>query len=87
MVILNFAYTHISLLVYIDDIVIIASNSQLIDCLITDLGSAFPIKDLGQLFYFLGVEVDHTPSGLLLSQCKYIKNLLLKSNMLFVKPI
>lgn len=78
---------HMFLLVYVDDVVITASTTTVIDTLIADLGSAFPMKDLGHLSYFLGVEVDHTHTGLLLSQCKYIHNLLLRSKMLHAKPI
>lgn len=73
--------------VYVENIVVITSNPQVIDHLITNLSNAFPVKDLGSLSYFLGVEEDHTPTGLLLSQRKYIKNLLLKTNMLFAQPV
>lgn len=72
---------------YVDDIVITASTTDVVDTLIWDLKSAFPIKDFGQLSFFLGVEVDHTPTGLLLSQCKYIKDLLLKNNMHLAQPV
>lgn len=84
--ILNFSNTHIYLLVYANDIVVIAFNPQVSDRLITNLSNAFSVKDLGQLSYFLGVEVDHTPIDLLLCQKKCIKDLLLKSNMIFAKP-
>lgn len=85
--ILHHADVHIYFHVYVDDIVIITSQKYAIDTLISDLSYAFPIKDLGKLSYFLGIEVDHTPASLLLSQRKYIKDLLIKSNMLFAKLI
>lgn len=75
------------LLVYVDDIVIISSKPSAINLLILELGHAFPIKDRGNLSYFLGLGVDHTAQGVLLSQRKYIHNLLLRSKMLHVKPI
>lgn len=79
--------TLIFFLVYVDDIVITASSQQAIDTLITTLGRTFPVKDLGRLYYFLGVEVDHTKTGLLLSQRKYIHDLHLERKIIMAKPI
>lgn len=70
--------TYIYFSVYIDDIVVTATHPQAVDRLISALSIAFLVKDLGQLSYFLGVEVDHTPSDIHLSQHKYIKELLIK---------
>jgi hypothetical protein len=39
------------------------------------------VKDLGQLNYFFGIEVHHSSSRLILTQCKYIRDLLLRTNM------
>ena len=42
---------------------------------------------MGPLHYFLGIEVHHTTAGgLLLSQIKYIKDILHKANMSDCKP-
>ncbi|WMV45082.1 hypothetical protein MTR67_038467 [Solanum verrucosum] len=48
--------------------------------------SYFP-KDLGSLNYFLGVEVTPTSDGIILSQGKYIRDLLRRTNMVDAKPI
>ncbi|MCH82453.1 retrovirus-related Pol polyprotein from transposon TNT 1-94, partial [Trifolium medium] len=70
------------LLVYVDDIIITGSSKDLIHQLIRKLDSEFSLKDLGKLDYFLGIEVHHSTSGsLLLSQTKYIRDLLNKANM------
>ncbi|XP_058217447.1 uncharacterized mitochondrial protein AtMg00810-like [Rhododendron vialii] len=47
----------------------------------------FAIKDLGQLNYFLGVEVHNTDFGLVLCQSKYACELLTKAQMVRCKPI
>ncbi|KAL5764857.1 hypothetical protein ACOSQ2_017451 [Xanthoceras sorbifolium] len=74
------------LLVYVDDILITGSNSALIHKLISDLNSTFALKTLGSVNYFLGFEALRNSSGLLLTQTKYVTDLLNKTNMLSSKP-
>nr|GFA58783.1 ribonuclease H-like domain-containing protein [Tanacetum cinerariifolium] len=52
------------------------NNKGTIDNIICSLGSAFVIKDLGPLNYFMGIEIVLHMSGILLSQKKYILELL-----------
>jgi hypothetical protein len=79
--------TTIFILIYVDDILVASPNSALIDRLISKLQGDFPIKDLGRINYFLGVEVIHAPHGLFFSQRKYILDLLQKTNMLTAKTV
>lgn len=51
------------------------------------LRADFAVKDLGDLHYFLGVEVIKLNFGLLLPQHRYIMDLLKKTNMHEAKPI
>ncbi|KAL6314322.1 hypothetical protein AAG906_019022 [Vitis piasezkii] len=53
----------IYLLVYVDDIIITGTNTNIIQCYIDLLAQRFSIKDLGALSYFLGIEVLTTPFG------------------------
>jgi hypothetical protein len=55
-------------LLYVDDIVLTASSSSLLQRIISALQHEFSLKDLGQLHHFLGMHVQHTPSSLFLSQ-------------------
>jgi hypothetical protein len=75
------------LLIYVDDIIITASDQATITKLVQLLSADFAVKDLGNLHYFLGVEVIKLNSGLLLSQHRYIMDLLKKTNMHEAKPI
>jgi histone deacetylase 1/2 len=76
------------LLVYVDDIIITSSNTTLLQSLIQKLNKEFSLKHLGSLDYFLGIEVNHLPSGsLLLTQSKYIRDLLNRTNMLESSPV
>jgi hypothetical protein len=63
-----FVYKHhdvtIFMLVYVDDIIVISSTAQAIDRLLVQLRQSFPVKDLGKLGYFLGIEVKHQSDGL-----------------------
>lgn len=54
------ATIHIFILVYSDNIIIIGFDSIIISKFIKNLGLHFPVKNLGQLHYFLGIEVCHT---------------------------
>ena len=47
----------------------------------------FSLKDLGHLTYFLGVEVVPNSKGLLLSQKRYIKDLLHQTKMTYAKVV
>ncbi|MDV3140030.1 MAG: reverse transcriptase domain-containing protein [Sweet potato little leaf phytoplasma] len=70
------------ILVYVDDIIVTGSNPEYIQSLVSKLNSSFALKDLGNLDYFLGIQVLTLPNGgLLLSQSKYIKDLLDRANM------
>lgn len=72
-------------LIYVDDIFIASSCGKATDRLIQQLSINFAIKDLGQLSYFLGIEVILKEGELILTQRKYISDLLKKENMLSCK--
>ncbi|PNX94499.1 retrovirus-related Pol polyprotein from transposon TNT 1-94, partial [Trifolium pratense] len=75
-------------LIYVDDILITGSAPHLIQDVIHKLNIQFALKQLGEVDYFLGIEVHHMPSGgLLLNQSKYIRDLLSRTNMDNCKPI
>jgi histone deacetylase 1/2 len=63
-------------MVYVNDIILVRSSAVASDYLIVSLSSAFAIKDLGKLHYFLGLEVTYPGNGLALSQQKYSQDLL-----------
>jgi histone deacetylase 1/2 len=57
------------LLVYVDDIIVVSSSTAVADRLVHQLGTSFPLKDLGPLHYFLGVEVHTHGRGSLTAAC------------------
>ncbi|KAH9714583.1 hypothetical protein KPL71_020707 [Citrus sinensis] len=71
----------ILLLIYVDDIIVTGNNNAEIEQLISNLSSTFALKDLGNLNFFLGIEVIRNDETLVLSQSKYIKDLLAKFDL------
>uniref|UniRef100_A0A2N9EJB6 Reverse transcriptase Ty1/copia-type domain-containing protein n=2 Tax=Fagus sylvatica TaxID=28930 RepID=A0A2N9EJB6_FAGSY len=82
----NSLYT-IYVLIYMDDIIITSSSNQAIDKLLSHLQFDFAVKLLGPLKFFLGIEVLPSPTGVLLSQQRYIKDILSCTKMLEAKPV
>lgn len=74
-------------LVYVDDIIVASSSQAVTDALLKDLQGDFALKDLGNLHYFLGIEVKQLEDGLLLSQQRYATEILGKAKMKNCKPV
>ena len=74
-------------LIYVDDIIITGSSPSTISMLIHFLKIDFAIKELGDLNFFLGVKVIKNTSSILLSQKRYIVDLLHRTDMLEAKPV
>lgn len=72
-------------LVYADDILIIGSDEKEVKLLIEQLDAKSSLKYLGEVSYFLGIEVKKTDTGRFLSQSKYIKDLICKTQMQSIK--
>ncbi|GJZ34669.1 putative reverse transcriptase domain-containing protein [Tanacetum coccineum] len=79
--------TLLYILVYVDDIIVTCNNKGTIDNIICQLGSAFALKDLGPLNYFLGIEIVPHVSDILLSQKKYILELLQSAGLSNCNPV
>jgi histone deacetylase 1/2 len=68
-----------------DDIVVASSSEKVVDALLHDLGLDFALKNLGDLHYFLGIEVKKVHDRIILSQEKYDNDLLHRVNMQICK--
>ncbi len=73
-------------LVYVDDIIVASSSEKATAALLQDLKGEFALKDLGELHYFLGIEVSKVQNGIVLNQDKYANDLLKKVGMIDCKP-
>ena len=67
---------YLAVLVYVDDMLIVGDSKADIVALKQFLNSKFHMKDLGDIRYFLGLEIAKTMQGLVLCQRKYTLDLL-----------
>ncbi|GKD84670.1 ribonuclease H-like domain-containing protein [Tanacetum coccineum] len=74
------------LLLYVDDIILTASSTSLLQRIISLLHAEFAMTDLGPLNYFLGLSATRTTSGIFLSQTKYATEILEQAHMLNCNP-
>nr|CAN66727.1 hypothetical protein VITISV_041956 [Vitis vinifera] len=75
------------LIVYVDDIILSGNDMEELQNLKKYLSEEFEVKNLGNLKYFLGMEVTRSRKGIVVSQRKYILDLLKETGMLGCKPI
>ncbi|XP_019225143.1 PREDICTED: uncharacterized protein LOC109206740 [Nicotiana attenuata] len=74
------------ILVYVDDLLITSSNISLVEDAKNTLHNSFKVKDLGELRYFLGIEVMRSDQGILLNQRKYALELISSTVLAAAKP-
>jgi histone deacetylase 1/2 len=75
------------MLVYVDDIIVASSSQEAVDALLRDLEKEFAIKDLGELHYFLGIQVHRKKGELFLTQERYASEILKRVNMQACKSV
>jgi histone deacetylase 1/2 len=75
----------IYMLIYVDDIIVTSSCPKAVTALLHDLKKDFALKDLGDLHFFLGIEVKEK-NGILLSEGKYARDILARVGMSSCKP-
>ena len=69
----------IIMLIYVDDIIIIGNSNKDVEKVIVKLSKTFALKDLGNLNFLLGIQVTKNQDTILLSQTKYVQDLLIKA--------
>lgn len=60
-----------AILIYVDDILITGNDPISIAIIKKSLHDHFRLKDLGELKYFLGIEISSSRNGIFASQRKY----------------
>ncbi|KAL0427151.1 UNVERIFIED_CONTAM: Retrovirus-related Pol polyprotein from transposon RE1 [Sesamum latifolium] len=84
-------FTFLAFLVYVDDVLLTGSLDILIAPVKAYLDRLFTIKDLGYAKYFLGIEIVRSDRGMLLTQHKYISDIVcdagLQNSKATTKPL
>ncbi|CAL1353265.1 unnamed protein product [Linum trigynum] len=75
------------MLVYVDDLILSGNSMKLIQGAKNYLSQQFKVRDLGELKYFLGLEIARSASGISVSQRKYCLDLLQDTGFLNGKPV
>jgi hypothetical protein len=73
--------------IYVDDIVFGVSSHTLVSKFQKMMESEFQMSMMGELTFFLGIQVKQTKQGTFVHQAKYMKDLMKKFNMVELKPV
>ncbi|CAL1394854.1 unnamed protein product [Linum trigynum] len=74
-------------LVYVDDLLLTGNDATTLTAFQLALADKFSLKELCDVNYFLGIEVIPTDTGYVLSQHKYMTDVLTRFHMLDATPI
>ncbi len=77
------------IVVYVDDLILVCNDQNKLLQIKEELSQKFEMKDLGELHFFLGMEVErnHDERFLCINQIKYLKEILKRFRMEECKPI
>ena len=73
--------------VYVDDIIFGSDDDRLSQQFAKDMQKEFEMSLLGELKFFLGLQISQQNNGIFISQSKYIKEMLKKFGMEDCKPV
>ena len=73
--------------IYVDDIIFGSTNVSLCEEFSKCMHSEFEMSMMGELNYFLGLQIKQTKEGIFINQAKYVKDLLKKFDFEGMKPL
>ncbi|XP_024004132.1 uncharacterized protein LOC112081591 [Eutrema salsugineum] len=62
--------------IYVDDIIFGGTSQELVDAFVASMTSEFEMSMVGELKYFLGLQITQSEEGVFISQSTYARNLL-----------
>jgi hypothetical protein len=73
--------------IYVDDIIFVGSSHTLVPIFLEMMESEFQMSMMGELAFFLGIQVKQMKQGTFMHQAKYMKDLINKFNMAELKLV
>jgi hypothetical protein len=80
-------YDLLVVLVYVDDIIFGCTNDPSVQWFPNSMQTEFEMSLIGELPYFIGLQINQTSTGLSISQEKYLKEMLKKFHMEDSSPV
>jgi hypothetical protein len=84
---LNHGTNFLHVQIYVDDIIFGGSSHTLVSRFQEMMDSDFQMSMMGELTFFLGIQVKQMKQGTFMHQAKYMKDLMKKFNMVELKPV
>jgi hypothetical protein len=84
---LNHGTNFLLVQIYVDDIIFGGSSHTLVSRFQEMMESEFQMSMMGELTFFLGIQVKQIKQGTFMHQAKYMKDLMKKFNMAEFKPV
>jgi hypothetical protein len=84
---LNHSTDFLLVQIYVDDIIFGGSSHSLVSSFQEMMENEFQISMMGELTFFLGIQVKQMKQGTFIHQAKYTKDLIKKFNMAELKPV
>jgi hypothetical protein len=72
--------------IYVDDIIFGGSSHSLVSSFQEMMENEFQVSMMGELTFFLGIQVKQTKQGTFIHEAKYTKDLMKKFNIVELKP-
>jgi hypothetical protein len=76
-----------SVQIYVDDIMFSGSSHVLVSSFQEMMEKEFQVSMMGELTFFLGIQVKQMKKGTFVHQAKYTKDMMKKFNMAELKPV
>ncbi|GJU45455.1 retrovirus-related pol polyprotein from transposon TNT 1-94 [Tanacetum coccineum] len=73
--------------IYVDDIIFSLTDPKACDIFSKETSSKFQMSMMGQMLFFLGLQVSQSPRGIFINQSKYAQEILIKYGMDTSDPI
>jgi hypothetical protein len=74
-------------LVYVDDIIFRCNKESLVQWFSFAMESEFEMSMIGELSFFLGLQITQRSEGMFISQKKYLREMLKRFQMEYSKPV